>query len=339
MKGRSILLHELAGRQAAALIVDGRLEDLLVDHAGVRPGAIYRARAGRPMKGQGGLFVETPDGQGYLRQVRGISPGQMLLVQVSGHAEPGKATPMTSRVLFKSRYAIVTPGAPGLNISRQIRDEAKRDELQAIAHAQMAGDEMGLIIRSAAEAADPAAIADDIAAMRDLAAQVMSDVEGPPELLVEGDGPHELAWREWSEPADVETGSEGFAAHEIAEQAQERLHPEVSLGKGQAMIEPTRAFVAIDVNTGGETSPAAGLRTNMALAQALPRELRLRGLGGVIIIDPAPMPKKDRREFERVLKRAFKGDPVETLVIGWTTLGNIELQRQRVRVPLSEVLR
>ncbi len=103
MKGRQIILDHLNGREAAALIVDGRLEDLLIDADGPRPGAIYRAVADRPVKGQGGLFLRTPDGTAFLRQVKGIAPGDTMLVQVTGHAEPGKAIPVTQKILFKSR--------------------------------------------------------------------------------------------------------------------------------------------------------------------------------------------------------------------------------------------
>ena len=118
MKGRLIALDHINETEAAALMVDGRLEDLFLDPEGPRPGTIYRAIADRPMKGQGGMFLRTPDGTVFLRQVKGLSPGQPLLVQVTGHAEPGKALPVTTKLLFKSRYAIVTPEAPGLNISR-----------------------------------------------------------------------------------------------------------------------------------------------------------------------------------------------------------------------------
>lgn len=100
-------------------------------------------------------------------------------------------------------------------------------------------------------------------------------------------------------------------------------------------VEPTRALIAIDVNTGGDTSPAAGLKANMAAARLLPRALRLRGLGGQVVLDLAPMPKKDRRGFEAALRKAFKADSVETALVGWTPLGNYELQRQRGRAPLN----
>ena len=156
MKGRVVLLDQIEERAAAALVVDGVLEELLIDPAtdAPLPGAIYRAVADRPMKGMGGLFVKLPEGSGFLRQTDGIAPGQRLIVQVTGPAEPGKAIPVTTRLLLKSRHAIVTPGAPGRNISRRIRDEEIREELSALADAAMEGSEMGLIVRSACEAAE-----------------------------------------------------------------------------------------------------------------------------------------------------------------------------------------
>ena len=338
MKGRQIVLDHMHGREAAALIVDGRLEDLLIDHDGPRVGAIYRAVADRPVKGQGGLFVSTPEGTGFLRQVRGVSPGQALLVQVSGHAEPGKAMPVTQRILFKSRYAIVTPGAPGVNVSRAIRDEQTRAELTALAGGVALDEGTGLILRSACEGADSHEIAADIEEMAALARAVMADDSGPAEKLTEGDGPHALAWRDWSDPAEVATAPGSFADHGVLEliDAARRAHVPLP-GGGSAFIEPTRALVAVDVNTGADTSPAAALKANIALARDLPRQLRIRGLGGQITIDVAPMPKKDRAAFENALRAAFRGDPIETVLAGWTPLGHYELSRKRERRPLSEV--
>ena len=335
MKGRQVLLDHLDGREAAALMVDGQLDDLLIDTDAPAPGTIYRARADRPVKGQGGMFVSTPDGSAFLRQVKGLSPGETLLVQVTGHAEPGKAMPVTTRLLFKSRYAIVTPGAPGLNISRGIRDEDERDRLLEIAHETMDGAENGLILRSAAEGAGAGEIAEDIAAMADLAARVMADLDGQPEKLVEGDGPHLLAWRDWSEPAEVVTEAGCFESHGVLDAVEAAKGVRVALpGGGTMFVEPTRALVAVDVNTGADTSLAAGLKANIACARALPRALRVRGLGGQIVVDLAPMPKKDRRVFEQALRAAFRADPVETVLSGWTPLGHFELQRKRARSPL-----
>lgn len=344
MIGRVVILDELAGRPAAALIVDGQLEDLVIDPDGDAPlpGAIYRAVADRPVKGQGGMFVKLPEGSGFLRQVSGIAPGQRVLVQVTGPAEPGKAVPVTARLLFKSRYAIVTPGAPGLNVSRRIKDEDTRADLSALANDAMAGAsaDLGLILRSACAEAGPDDIAEDIVAMKDLAAAVLADVNGGPELLVEGAGAHETAWRDWADPAPDEVIEGGFADHGVAEMIDALRDPRVPLvGGGHMMIEPTRALVAVDVNTGPDTSPAASLKVNIAAARDLARQFRLRGLGGQIVVDFAPMPKKERAILDQVIRAAFKGEAAETNLAGWTTLGLFEMTRKRDRLPLAEALR
>ena len=100
MKGRQILIEPLpAGGHAAALMADGRLEDLLIDPApddpAPRPEAIYRALPARPMKGLGGAIVDLGAGlTGFLRGPNLLAPGRPLLVQVTGWAEPGKAPPV-----------------------------------------------------------------------------------------------------------------------------------------------------------------------------------------------------------------------------------------------------
>ncbi len=338
MKGRTIILDHIGDRQAAALMVDGRLEDILIATDAPAPGTIYRARADRPVKGQGSMFLTTPDGAVFLRQVKGLAPGRSLLVQVTGYAEPGKAIPVTQKLLFKSRYAIATPDAPGVNISRAIRDEEERVRLMEIADGVVPED-MGLILRTSCSGAPDGDIAEDVAAMVALALQVQDDLAGEPETLVDGDDPHTLAWREWIDPADIVTEPGGFDQHGVLEALDAlRSTAEPLAGGGHMYIEPTRALVAVDVNTGRDTSPAAGVKANMSCAKALPRALRLRGLGGQITLDLAPMPKKDRRGFETALRAAFRADAEETTLVGWTPLGHFELQRKRGRAPVREIL-
>ena len=346
MKGRIVALDDFAGRPAAALIVDGQLVDFLIDPAddAPLPGAIFRAIVDRPMKGQGGVFVKLPGGTGFLRQVSGLSPGSTILVQVSGAAEAGKALPVTTRLLFKSRHVILTPGAPGLNISRRIRDEETRAALEALAAVAMtdADPGLGLILRSICDSATEDDIADDIAATRDLAQAVLADTVGGPELLVDGATAQETAWRDWADPPpdELAEGTGAFAAFGLPEMVEALCSPRVDLpGGGHMMIEPTRALVAVDVNTGPDTSPAAGLKANIAAARDLPRQLRLRGLGGQVVIDFAPMPKRDRAPLEQSLRAVFKNESAETSLSGWTNLGLYELVRKRDRLPLAELLR
>ncbi len=342
MKGATLCLDSLAGRPAAALIVNGRVEDLLLTpppEAGFAPETILRGMVERPLKGLGGSIVSLPGGAaGFLRKGEGAAPGRAVIVQVTGWAEPGKAAPVSTRILLKSRFAIATPGAPGINVSRRIRRAEERARLVALAESAGFPAEVGLILRTAAEGAEEDALRRDLAA---LAARVRAflalSTEGASELLVPAPDAHALARREWSAAGAPE--AEGFAAHGVLEAIDGFLAPEVELGAGAwASIEPTRALVAVDVNTGADLSPAAGLKANLALARELPRQLRCRGVGGQIVIDPAPMPKARRRLLEQELSRALAADAVETALMGWTPLGHLELRRKRERLPLALAL-
>jgi Ribonuclease G/E len=343
MKGTLAVLGEVDGVGAAAFLRDGQLDDLLIDAPDdrIRPGAIFRARATRPMKGQGGLILSSPQGPLFFRQAKGIASGQRLIVQAATYAEGGKATPVTDRIVFKSRFCLVTPGAPGLNISRDIKDEERRVELRTLCDTEMGDDGLGIVLRSVCAEADDDAVLDDLLEMLALARQVMSEpVDGDEELLLDGPDAQTLAWRDWpvADQADADDGA--FERHGLHEAIAASRRANVPLGGSAHMyVEPTRAFVAVDVNTGGDTSPAAGLKANIAAIRALPRALRLRGLGGQIVVDAAPMPKKDRRQIEQVARLAFKADAIETSIVGWTPLGHLELQRKRERLPLSESLR
>ena len=193
----------------------------------------------------------------------------------------------------------------------------------------------GVIIRSLAAEVDADEVAEDAREMLDLAHAIDADRTGEPELLYNGPDAHHMAWREWGIPDDVETEMGCFDHTGILDQMTAMFADGTSLaGGGTIFVEPTRALVAVDVNTGADGSPMAALKCNIAAARALPRALRLRGLGGQIVVDFAPMAKKDRKQLEQVLTAAFKKDATETNLVGWTTMGNFELQRKRERAPV-----
>lgn len=337
----TILIDRTEHGQAAALWVDGQLEDLFMDADGgpPAPGAIFAALVSRPIKGLGGALLDLGGGQaGFLRDAKGLSPGQRVLVQVGTYAEPGKSVPVTRRLLFKSRYAIVTPAAPGLNIARSIKDDALRDALDVLAREEMDGTAYGAILRSACADADADAIRDDLRAIRAAADAVLADRGTGAEMLLDGAGAEESAWRDWPVDAEVIAEDGAFERFDIWSAIAGLRTARAELGGGAWMsVEATRALVAVDVNTGGDFSPAACLKANRAAAQVLARQLRLRGLGGQVVVDFAPMGKKDRREIETLLRRAFRSDPVETALLGWSNLGLYEAQRKRERRPLEEV--
>ena len=175
----------------------------------------------------------------------------------------------------------------------------------------------------------------------DIARGVLAEpLSGTPELLLDGADAAERAWRDWPTPDQTDTEEGSFARHGIDAMVSRLSSAQEPLSGGAHMfVEPTRALVSVDVNTGADTSPAAGLKANVAAIKALPRALRLRGLGGQIVVDLAPLSKRDRRQIESVAKAALRADPIETTLVGWTPLGHLEFVRKRERLPLSECLK
>lgn len=350
MKGRTILLEtDGDGRGRAALMVDGRLEDLLIDpppgDPTPAPGDIFFAKIERLVPKQGGAFAALAPGRtGYLRDAAGHQAGAGLLVQVTGYAERGKAVPVTQRVLLKGRLLILTPGAPGIHASRQIADKAEAERLTGLVETLAKGaglsGEDGLILRTAAAHAEPDELTDELAALLGQQRQCQAHIHE----IAPGQGEAartvrvcDVAMREWEGP--VERGPGLFNLHGVGEAIDALREPLVPLASGGSMcIETTSALVAIDVNTGGDFSAAAGLKATLEAVRDLPRQLRMRGLGGQIVLDPAPLRKSDRKRVEDAVKTALRRDPVETAVLGWTPLGHLELRRKRERRPLADLL-
>ena len=161
----------------------------------------------------------------------------------------------------------------------------------------------------------------------------MPSAAGPPGCVLAAPGAADEARRDWA-PAVVREGEGALA--ELCEEVEALRRPLVPLGLGTLAIEATRALVAVDVNTGGDLSPAAALKANLAAMRELPRQLRLRGLGGQVTIDPAPLAKADRRGVEAALAAALRADGIDTSIAGWTPLGHLELNRKRARRPLAD---
>ena len=361
MKGRIIVLN--AQPRHAALVVDGKVEDLLLDDdtALPMPGEIHRARIGRKIKGA--AFVELSTGQmGYLRDIKDLQGQKSLPVQIASVAEPGKAIPVERRLLIKGRNLILTPGAPGVNISRQIRDPEERERLTSALSEP--DDKTGIIVRSAAKDAPLDVLRTEY---KELASRLAAALD-PESRISEHHTPESFALREWTTPLPdmiaipdalerdvtanamlrsdpdllecVEPGDgDPFDHFGVWDEIEKLKSPRVDLPAGGWMaIEATRAMVTVDVNTGDQFSDGAGMTANLEAIRELPRQLRLRGLGGQITIDFAPIRKAHRKKIEETLKSTFRRDPIATTIAGWTPLGNFELQRKRERRPLLECL-
>ena len=339
-----IILDELNGKEAAVLLRSNKLEDCffsLMDERILTPENIYNGLIDRTVKGQGGAFIKLPNNtNGFLRNSKGLKLGEKILVQVTGYPDEGKAIPITNKIMLKGRTVIVTPFAKGINFSRQIKLEHEKLRILDALNSIFPDDlDFGIIVRSVARHSRSEEIQNEAKSYINKAKKILSGEEKKPTRLVQGSSPHELALREWRISDDIKVIYNGFEDYGILDKLESLLNPKVEAGLGTIFIESTRALVAVDVNTGKDFSLTSGLKANLNLARMLPRQLRLRGLGGQIVLDLAPMPKRDRKLFEIELKRAFKADPVDTTLVGWTPLGHYEMQRKRERMSLESVLK
>ena len=339
-----IILDELNGKEAAVLLRSNKLEDCffsLMDERILTPENIYNGLIDRTVKGQGGAFIKLPNNtNGFLRNSKGLKLGEKIFVQVTGYPDEGKAIPLTNKIMLKGRTVIVTPFAKGINFSRQIKLEHEKLRILDALNSIFPDDlDFGIIVRSVARHSRSEEIQNEAKSYINKAKKILSGEEKKPTQLVQGSSPHELALREWRISDDIKVIYNGFEDYGILDKLESLLNPKVEAGLGTIFIESTRALVAVDVNTGKDFSLTSGLKANLNLARMLPRQLRLRGLGGQIVLDLAPMPKRDRKLFEIELKRAFKVDPVDTTLVGWTPLGHYEMQRKRERVSLESVLK
>ncbi len=333
-KGAFIAFDTFNSRGCAAMLYDGLLVDLLMDSGtdAVVPEAIYFATAGRDLPRQKAMMVDLGAGATGFLKYKTPPKDRTFLVQGKTHVGEGKAAPVRESPLLKGRYVILVLGESGaVNVSKAI-DADRRDALKT-AVADVAGD-ASVILRTECQ---NGLLADIIAEVRDmisLAADIRarcSDGGIAVGLVHAAPSARALALRDWGDvPIIDEAGC--FERLGVADQIESLDSPIAGLPNGARMvIESTSALVAVDVDTGGDFGGDAGARANFACAGDLPRQLRLRGLGGQIVIDPAPMPKRDRTRFEMILRKALTGDDVPTEMVGWTKLGHYELQRKRSR--------
>lgn len=360
MKGRIIVLN--AQPRHAALVVDGVVEDLLLasDALPPMPGEIRTAKVTRMI--QGAAFVDLGEGHtGYLREAKGIKGVDRFRVQIGSVPDTGKAIPVERRLLIKGRNLILTPGAAGVNVSRQIRDPDERDRLTSAV--PDSGEGLGVIVRSAARDVPPEILQAEHAGLLARLDDANALESGPAEVF----SPLDYALREWTaelpdmiaipdalerdlrkhpmlscdpdlcdalEPGD----GDPFDHFGVWDEIERLKSPRADLPSGGWIsVEATTAMVTVDVNTGDQFGGGAGMTTNLEAIRELPRQLRLRGLGGQITIDFAPIKKVHRKKIEETLKSTFRRDSIDTTMAGWTPLGNFELQRKRERRPLTEM--
>ena len=199
----------------------------------------------------------------------------------------------------------------------------------------------GLIVRSSANNADSSDIVSEVKLQIDLCKRFLYRKFAKPEFLINPVKAKDYALIEWSfqPPVSVIEEIDCFDRFGVWEQISEYLLDKKVLSNGGfMMIESTSAFVAVDINTGSDTSITAAYKTNLLAMKELPRELQIRGLGGKIVIEFAPLAKRHRLRMESELKIGFDKTKIRTSIVGWTKTGNLEIQRNKEKQPLKYIL-
>jgi len=303
-----------------------------------------------------------------------LKSGQDVLVQVSKDPIGHKGARLTSQVSLPGRYLVYVPEGSMTGISRKL-PEGERTRLKAILK-KVVPEGAGVIIRTAAEGASEEEIAGDVRRLQaqwevisgkaakgggpvqlhaepDLVIRVVRDIfnEDFSRLVVSGDSEWEtireyvefvapdLAPRlsRWTAEGDV------FAGHRIDEQLLKALDRKVHLPSGGSLvIDRTEAMVVIDVNTGKYVGKGGNLeetvtRNNLEAAEEIARQLRLRDLGGIIVVDFIDMVLESNRDLVvRRLVECLGRDRTKHQVAEVTSLGLVQMTRKRVGQGLLE---
>ena len=312
----------------------------------------------------------------HINQV--LKEGQELLVQVIKDPMGTKGARLTTNITIPSRYLVFMPNSDNVGVSSRIENEEERERLRnMLLSAENRQEGCGYIIRTAAEVATPESIASDVTYLNrlwetvkqnekevvagnvvhkdlPLYLRVLRDMvdEDLEKIRVDSRETYaimgEFAHKYVPEVANVIEHYPGerpiFDLHGVEEEIHKGLERKVHLKSGGYLIlDQTEAMTTIDVNTGAfvgnRNLEETIFKTNLEAAQAIARQLRLRNLGGIVIIDFIDMVEPEhKRQVMRALEKALEKDHARTQVCEVSTLGLVEMTRKRTRESLEHVL-
>ena len=308
-----------------------------------------------------------------------LQPGQILTVQVMKDMLGTKGARLSTDLSIPSRYLVLMPYGHHTGVSQRIESEAERERLRSIIERNQAERKLpgSVIVRTAAEGIEEEAIAQDMAYLAKLWEFIQRKQKSMivPSLVFEELPLPQRVIRDLAnhETAKIQVDSREvyaklqefveefvpmmstrlhhypgecpiFDLYNVETDIQKALQTRVALKSGgYLMIDQTEAMTTIDVNTGsyvgGRTLEDTVFKTNMEATQVIVRQLRLRNLGGIIIIDFIDMQEASHRDevlqqFEKVLEK----DHAKTKITQVSELGLVEMTRKRTRESLEHLL-
>lgn len=305
-----------------------------------------------------------------------VKQGQDLIVQVVKDPLGTKGARLTTDITLPSRYLVFMPGASHVGVSQRIESENERERLKECV-AQYCDESGGFIIRTAAEGVGDDEIKQDAAFLKrlwakvierkkrnvtrikiygelSLAYRIIRDFAGASLDRIRVDS--RLTYKELQEfieeyvpemtaKLELYQGNQPiFDLFDVENEIQRAMDRKVELKSGgYLIIDQTEAMTTIDINTGAfvghRNLEETIFNTNIEATQAIARQLRLRNLGGIIIIDFIDMNDVEHRRRVLVsLEHALSKDKVKTTINGFSQLGLVEMTRKRTRESLEHVL-
>ncbi len=301
--------------------------------------------------------------------------GQELIVQVEKGERDMKGAALTTYLSLPGRYMVIMPGSDSAGISRKVENEADRKKLKEMAAELKIPEGIGYIIRTEALGKKKTELNKDLQSLVKLHREIVAKskkTKAPALIYQESD----LVIRTIRDYFTAEIDEvivdnpevykqareffkrtmpkfEGlvklhqekrpiFSRYQLEEQIDQIYEKKVPLKSGGSLvIEPTEALVSIDVNSGKSTGERGveetAFKTNMEAVEEAARQLRLRDLGGLIVLDLIDMrDKKHNVEVEKALKLALKADKARVTVGKISQFGMLEMSRQRIKQTLEQ---
>ncbi len=370
-----------------AIVADGLLEEVAIETAQVErlEGNIYKARVVKVVPSLDAVFVDFgAEKNGFLpledihpryfpngrRSTSAMKTGQELLVQIRKGEVGQKGAALTTYISLPGRYFVLMPYVAKRGVSKKIEDEATRKQLRDALDAAQIPEEMGYIVRTAAEGRTKQELTRDANYLLRLWKRILRDAEDAPvpSLLYQDSDIVIRTIRDYFTPSVEEVWIDNpevfeqvrrffqavmpwytrrvklhqrrtpiFARYNVEQQLATIYEKSVPLPSGGSIvIEQTEALVSIDVNSGGSFQgkdiEETALRVNEEAAREAARQLRLRDLGGLIVIDFIDMRGSGNRSaVRRALQKALKEDKARTRVGSISQFGLLELSRQRLK--------
>jgi ribonuclease E len=308
------------------------------------------------------------------RITRHLEKGMEILVQVVRDAFANKPPTLSTYYSLPGRYLVLMPGADAAGISRKIEDEQQRVRLRQVLEGLTIPEGYGVIVRTAGMETSPRELQADLDALLELWRNIeraAADAKAPSliyqerdlvirtardhftsdmtEVLIDDEPTwkrlHKFFEAHMPEKADLVREYTGdrpiFSRHNIEDQIERIYKREVSLKSGGSIsVDQTEALTAVDVNSArsvrGGSSEETATRTNLEAAEEIARQLRLRDIGGLIVIDFIDMESSRHvRQVERAFAQAMTRDKARYDLTRISKLGLMEVSRQRLKAAKS----